>query len=154
MKIFIDADACPVKDEVYRVAERYELHVTLVSNTWMRIPPKDWLELMVVDKGPDEADDWIADEAAADDIVISADIPLASRCLKKGAHVLGPRGEPFTEDNIGAALATRNLLSGLRDSGEMIGGPPPFQRRDRSQFLQSLDQMIQGVRRRRDQVGL
>lgn len=152
MNIYIDADACPVKDEVYRVARRYDLSVTLVSNAWMRIPVEERLVLMVVEEGPDEADDWIADQVSEDDIVISADIPLASRCLKKGVHVLGPRGEPFTGDNIGMVLATRDLLTELRDSGEMIGGPPPFQQRDRSQFLQSLDQMIQRIRRQRGEV--
>jgi len=149
VKIYIDADACPVKDEVYRVAKRYEVNVTLVSNAWMRIPVDDRIVLMVVEAGPDEADDWIVDQVSEDDIVISADIPLADRCLKKGAHVLGPRGEPFTEDNIGVTLATRDLLTEMRDSGEMIGGPPPFRKQDRSQFLQSLDQIIQRIRRQR-----
>ena len=152
MRIYVDADACPVKDEVYRVARRYELNVILVSNTWMRIPVEDRLELKVVEDGPDEADDWIVDQVADDDIVISADIPLADRCLKKGAHVLGPRGEPFTEDNIATTLATRDLLTEMRDSGEMIGGPPPFRKQDRSQFLQGLDQIIQRVRRQRGEV--
>lgn len=152
MKIYVDADACPVKDEVYRVAGRYDLSVILVSNAWMRIPTQDRLELVVVEEGPDEADDWIADQVGEGDIVVSADIPLASRCLKEGAQVLGPRGEPFTENNIGMTLATRDLLTEMRDSGEMIGGPPPFQKRDRSQFLQSLDQIIQQIRRQRGEV--
>ena len=152
MNIYIDADACPVKEEVYRVARRYGLSVTLVSNSWMRIPVEERLALVVVEEGPDEADDWIVEQIGPDDIVISADIPLASRCLKKGAHVLGSRGEPFTEDNIGAALATRDLLTQIRDTGEITGGPPPFEKRDRSRFLQSLDEMIQRTRRRRGEV--
>ena len=145
--IFVDADACPVKDEVYRVAERYGLHVTLVSNAWLRTPAEDWLELVIVDGELDAADAWIIEQVEKDDIVITADIPMASECLKKGARVIGPRGRPFTEDSIGGALATRELMSQLRDMGEMTGGPPPFEKRDRSQFLQALDQMIQGVRR-------
>jgi uncharacterized protein YaiI (UPF0178 family) len=147
--VFVDADACPVKDEVYRVALRYGLNVTLVSNSWLRTPREDWLELVIVDPELDAADAWIIEQVVKDDIVITADIPLASECLKKGARVLGPRGRPFTEDSIGSALATRELLSQLRDMGEMSGGPPPFEKKDRSQFLQALDQMIQAVRRGR-----
>ena len=140
LDIFIDADACPVKEEVYRVAERYGLRVTLVSNAWMRIPQRDWIELVVVD------------HVATDDIVITGDIPLAARCLGKGTMVIGLTGRPFTEENIGEALATRDLLSQLRDLGTVAGGPPPFKRKDRSRFLQSLDQAIQAVRRRRGQT--
>lgn len=147
--VFVDADACPVKDEVYRVALRYGLNVTLVSNSWIRTPREDWLELVIVDPELDAADAWIIEQVVKDDIVITADIPLASECLKKGARVLGPRGRPFTEDSIGSALATRELLSQLRDMGEMSGGPPPFEKKNRSQFLQALDQMIQAVRRGR-----
>ena len=145
--IFVDADACPVKEEVYRVAQRYGIKVTLVSNAWLRAPKEEWLELVIVDGELDAADSWIIEHVAKNDIVVSADIPLASECLKKGARVLGPRGRPFTEDSIGAALATRELLSHLRDMGEMTGGPPPFEKRDRSQFLQALDRMIQAIRR-------
>lgn len=147
--IYVDADACPVKDEVYRVAQRYGIHVTLVSNKWLCTPREDWLELVIVDGELDAADAWVIEQVAEDDIVITADILMASECLKKGARVLGPRGRPFTEDSIGSALATRELLSQLRDMGEMTGGPPPFQKRDRSQFLQALDQMVQAVRRRK-----
>jgi len=148
LHIFIDGDACPVKDEVYRVAERYNLSVTLVANALMRVPQKAWVRLETVAGGFDAADDWIADHAGADDIIITADIPLAGRCLAQGACVLGPTGKPFTADNIGPALATRELLSGLRDLGQIGGGPPPFSKRDRSQFLQELDKMIQAIRRR------
>ena len=144
--IFVDADACPVKEEVYKVAQRYGIRVTLVSNAWLRVPSEEWLELVIVDGELDAADSWIIEQVANRDIVVTADIPLASECLKKGARVLGPRGRPFTEDSIGAALATRELMSHLRDMGEMTGGPPPFQKRDRSQFLQALDEMIQGIR--------
>ena len=145
--IFVDADACPVKEEVYRVAQRYGIKVTLVSNAWLRAPNEEWLELVIVDGELDAADSWIIEHVAKSDIVVSADIPLASECLKKGALVLGPRGRPFTEDSIGAALATRELMSHLREMGEMTVGPPPIQKRDRSQFLQALDRMIQAIRR-------
>ena len=148
MHIFVDADACPVKDEIYRVAQRYSLAVTLVANSWMRVPHNTFIHLEVVPGGFDAADDWIAEQAGQDDIVITADIPLANRCIAKGARVLGPSGKPFTEDNIGSALATRDLLSELRDLGEIGGGPPPFNQRDRSLFLQQLDQMINAVRRK------
>jgi uncharacterized protein len=148
MHIFVDADACPVKDEIYRVAQRYGLAVTLVANSWMRVPHKTFIHLEVVPGGFDAADDWIAVQAGQDDIVITADIPLASRCLAQGARVLGPSGKPFTEDNIGSALATRSLLSELRDLGEIGGGPPPFSQRDRSLFLQQLDQMVNAVLRK------
>ena len=149
LHILVDADACPVKQEIYRVARRHGLSVTLVAGSWMRIPDDDGVALEVVDQGPDAADDWLAEHAQADDIVITADIPLAARCLGKGARVLGPTGRPFTEDNIGAALATRDLLSGLRDLGETLGGPAPFGKRDRSRFLQRLDEAINAIRRSR-----
>jgi uncharacterized protein YaiI (UPF0178 family) len=141
-----------VKQEVYRVARRHKLRVTLVSNSRLRVPDEKGLELVVVEEGPDEADDWIVEQLSEDDIVVSADIPLASRCLKKSAHVLGPTGKPFTDANIGQALATRDLLSGLRDTGAIMGGPPPFRKQDRSRFLQSLEEMVQGIRRRRSRA--
>lgn len=147
LHIFIDADACPVKQEVYRVADRFHLHVTLVANSRMRVPNEPWIELQIVANGLDVADDWIAEHAQTDDIVVTADIPLAHRCLKKRAQVIGPTGKRFTEDNIGQSLATRNLLSELRDAGEMMGGPPPLKKRDRSRFLQQLDEVIQSIRR-------
>ena len=145
-RILVDADACPVKPEVYRVAARYGLEVTLVANSWMRIPPDDNLELIVVEGGFDAADDWIVEHVVEDDIVISADIPLASRCLKKRAFVLGPTGRLFTEDGIGDALATRDLLSELRAGGTITGGPPPLAPSDRSRFLQRLDELVLAIR--------
>ena len=149
LEIFIDADGCPVKPEVYRVAQRYGLHVTVVANAWMRIPYGAWLELVVVEGQFDAADDWIVEHVTERDIVISGDIPLAARRLDKGALVLGHRGHPFTEDSIGEALASRALLAHLRDLGTMAGGPAPFEPRDRSRFLQRLDATIQAARRGR-----
>ena len=147
LHVYVDADACPVKGEVYRVAERYNLQVTLVANSWMRTPSQPWIHLEVVDEGPDAADDWIVEELERLDIVITADVPLASACVQKGARVLGTSGKPFTDDNIGRALATRDLLTDLRNAGEITGGPPPLGPSDRSRFLQQLDQMIQAIRR-------
>ena len=147
--IYVDADACPVKDEVYRVAERYGLSVLLVSNAWLRAPHEDWVELVVVGEELDAADAWIVEHVTEHDIVVTADIPLAALCLEKGAGVLGPRGRPFTKDSIGGALATRELMSQLREMGEVSGGPAPFEKRDRSQFLQALDQMVHAIRKRR-----
>jgi uncharacterized protein YaiI (UPF0178 family) len=147
--IYVDADACPVKDEVYRVAQRYELRVVLVSNAWLRAPKEEWLELVIVGAELDAADDWIVEHVTQADIVVTADIPLAALCLEKGAGVLGPRGRPFTEDSIGDALATRDLMSQLREMGEASGGPPPFEKRDRSTFLQALDRMVHAIRKQR-----
>ena len=149
LDIFVDADACPVKQEVYRVANRYGLNVTLVSNSWMRAPPEDRISLIVVGDRLDAADDWIVEHVGENDIVISADIPLASRCLEKGAQVLGPSGRVFTDESIGEALATRELLSQLRELGTVTGGPAPFRKRDRSRFLQRLDETIQAVHKRK-----
>ena len=148
LHIFVDADACPVKQEVYRVASRFRLDVTLVANSWMRVPNERWIALEVVEDGFDAADDWIVEQVQPHDIVVTADIPLASRCLKKHACVIGPSGKPFTEDNIGQSVATRGLLSELRDAGEITGGPPPLKKRDRSRFLQQLDEMIQSIHRK------
>jgi len=147
LKIYIDADACPVKNEVYRVAERYELDVILVSNTWMNTPKSNTIHLQVVDGKFDAADDWIVDHVQTNDIVISADILLAARCLEKDARVLGSKGKEFTQNNIGDIMANREIMSHLRDLGTMTGGPAPFQKKDRSRFLQSLDQMIQKIKR-------
>jgi uncharacterized protein YaiI (UPF0178 family) len=144
-EIFVDADGCPVKEEVYRVAKRYGLKVTLVANSSLRIPEAEWVALAVVGDGFDAADDWIVDHASENDIVISGDIPLAARCLKKGARVLGPKGRRFTDASIGDALAIRELSSQLRDSGIITGGPAPFGPRDRSRFLQSLDALVHEV---------
>ena len=147
LHIYIDADACPVKQEVYRVAGRYRLEVTLVANSWMRIPKEKWITLEVVDSGFDAADDWIVEKVQPLDVVITADVPLASRCIKAGARVIGTTGKPFTDDNIGQAVATRNLLEELRGAGEITGGPPPLKKSDRSRFLQKLDEVIQSIRR-------
>ncbi len=146
--IYVDADACPMKQEVYRVAERYGFEVTLVTNSWMRVPEDGKITLQLVEGGFDMADDWIVEAVEPNDIVITADIPLASRCIKKGAGVLGATGNPFTDDNIGHVLATRNLLSELRESGVRTSGPPPIGKSDRSRFLQSLDTMIQAILRK------
>jgi uncharacterized protein YaiI (UPF0178 family) len=146
LHLYVDADACPVKDEVYKVARRYGLKVTLVANSYMKAPGGD-VELVVVDKGLDEADDWIAERVEKDDIVITGDIPLAARCLDQGARVLGHKGKPFTPENVGDSLATRQLLTQLRDQGIMMGGPPPFAKKDRSLFLQKLDEMVNAIKR-------
>jgi len=130
------------------VAKRYGLGVTLVAGSWMRIPEEDNRSLKVVGEGMDAADDWIVEHLETDDIVITADVPLAARCLEKAASVIGPTGKPFTKDNIGSALATRDLLSTLRDFGEVMGGPPPFDKRDRSRFLHQLDEAINAIRRK------
>jgi len=149
LKIFIDADGCPVKPEIYRVAKRYGLKVTLVSNSRMGAPQEDWLEMVVVDGQFNAADDWIVEHVSENDIVITGDIPLASRCLEKDARVLGPSGRIFTKESIGDALAGRELLSHLRDLGTLTGGPAPFGKRDRSRFLQRLDETIQALRSRK-----
>jgi uncharacterized protein YaiI (UPF0178 family) len=148
LDIYVDADGCPVKDEVYRVAARYDLKVFLVANAWMRVPDEEEdVELVVVGDELDAADDWIADHVQPDDVVVTADIPLASRCVKAGARVLSPRGRIFDEASVGSALAARDLSAYLREIGLQTGGPAPFDKRDRSQFLQRLDQVIQAIRR-------
>jgi len=145
--IFIDADACPVKEEVYRVAARYGLKVFVVANSFIRTPRDASIELVSVGQGFDAADDWIAERATPQDIVITSDIPLAGRCLKAGAVVVAPNGKPFTESSIGMALAMRELMSDLRSMGEAKGGPPPFSPRDRSAFLSALDEAVTRLRR-------
>ena len=147
--LYIDADACPVKDEVYKVAERYGLKTHVVSNSFMMIPRSAMIERVVVDAGPDVADDWIAEHVAPGDVAVTNDIPLADRVLKAGGHALAPNGKPFTVDSIGSAIAGRALMEQLRSTGEITGGPKPFDRADRSRFLQALDQIIQKERRRR-----
>ncbi|MBY0612342.1 MAG: YaiI/YqxD family protein [Beijerinckiaceae bacterium] len=142
INLYIDADACPVKNEIYRVAERHRVKVFVVANSYLAVPRDPMIERVVVSDGFDAADDWIAERAGRRDIVITADIPLASRCVKNGAAVIGPTGKPFTENSIGMALATRNLMEGLRAGGEITGGPKPFSARDRSTFLQALDGAI------------
>jgi uncharacterized protein len=156
ISIYIDADACPVKNEIYRVAERHllkgtALKVFVVSNSPIAVPRDEMIERVVVGAGMDEADNWIAERAARGDIVVTADVPLASRAVKAGAEVIAPNGKPFTADSIGMTLATRNLMDSLRSSGEITGGPKPFEPRDRSNFLSALDRAI--VRLKRDGFG-
>ncbi len=149
MEVYVDADGCPVKDEVYRVARRYGLRVIVVSNSHLRVPDDPGIERVVVSGGFNAADDWIAEHVQANDVAVSADIPLAARCLKKGGRVVGPTGHEFTEDSIGDALATRELLGQLRLMGTITGGPAPFSKQDRSRFLQGMDRVIQSVLRER-----
>lgn len=146
-EIYIDGDACPVKDEILRVAGRHDLVVHLVSNQWLRMPVGPKVNKVVVSDGFDAADDWIAERAGAGDIVITADIPLASRCLEGGANVLGPTGRAFTADNIGMALAMRDVHADLREMGEIKGNNPSFSKADRSRFLQELETEIQALKR-------
>ena len=144
----MDGDACPVKDEIFRVAKRYELKVHLVANSCLRIPRDPLFEMVVVRGGQlDVADDWIAERVRGTDIAITSDLPLAARCLAKGARVLDPRGKVFTDDAMGDALATRELMAQLRDMGVVSGGPAPFESKDRSRFLQSLDTLIQAAKK-------
>lgn len=148
LHIYVDADGCPVKDEVYRVVRRHGLRASVVTNTRIWVPVAEWLALVVVEGRFDAADDWIVEHAAADDIVVTADIPLASRCLASGVVVLDQRGGSFTEDNIGSALANREMMSQLREMGTLTRGPAPFEPRDRSRFLHRLDEAIREIRRR------
>lgn len=141
MEIYVDADACPVKEEVLRVAERHELIVHMVANSWMRLPQSPLINQVIVEEGADIADDWIVEHIAPGDIVITGDIPLASRALEKKAFALGNTGKPFTEANIGNALAMRDLKAQLRESGEIKGYNPSYQKSDRSRFLQALEEM-------------
>ncbi len=144
LHIFIDGDGCAVKEETYKVANRYQLQVTVVANKSMNTPAN--VNMVVVREGKlDAADDWIVENVQANDIVITADIPLADRSLKLGARVLGPKGEEFTEDNVGSALATRELMQTLRQFGDVRGGPAPMDKKDKSRFLGKLDQIIQSI---------
>ena len=147
-KIYIDADACPVKEEVYKVAERYKISVVLVANSNLRLPINSLLKLKVVTGSFDAADDWIVENSAAQDIVITTDILLAARLLKKSVRVLGHKGEEFTEDNIGTSVASRELMENLRHMGEMRGGPSAMDKKARSKFLAKLDEMLQSLKRR------
>ena len=146
--IYVDADACPVKAEIYRVAERYKLKVFVVSNSYLNVPRDPRHELVVVSDSFDAADNWIAERVGPDDIVVTADIPLADRSIKAGASVIGNTGLPFTPASIGMAMANRELLSNLRAMGEITGGPKPMAQRDRSRFLSTLDETIQKIRRK------
>jgi uncharacterized protein YaiI (UPF0178 family) len=148
-RIYVDADACPVKDEIYRVAARHALPVSMVAGNFIRVPQDPLIERIAAGSGMDAADDWIAERACHGDIVVTADIPLASRCVKAGAEVIAPNGKPFTEQSIGMTLAMRNLMTDLRSSGEVTGGPKSFAPRDRSTFLSALDQAIRRIERRR-----
>jgi uncharacterized protein len=145
--LYVDADACPVKDEVYRVASRLGLKVFVVANSWIRTPTSALIVMTVVDEGPDAADDWIAERAGPADVVITADIPLAQRVLASGAQALHPNGKVFTADNIGGALASRAIGEHLRSFGEITGGPKPFAPADRSRFLQALDAAVTKARK-------
>src|ERR1700709_2678497 len=148
-RIYVDADACPVKDEIYRVAERHGLPVSVVAGNFIRVPQDPLIERVAAGSGMDAADDWIAERVGKGDIVITSDIPLASRCVKAGAEVIAPNGKPFTEQSIGMTLAVRNLMTDLRSSGEGSGGPRSFAPRDRSAFLSALDQTIRRIQRQR-----
>jgi uncharacterized protein len=150
--LYIDADACPVKQEIYRVAERHALKGTalkvyVVTNSPIAVPREEMIERVVVGAGMDEADNWIAERAGAGSIVITADVPLASRAVKAGAEAIAPNGRAFTPDSIGMTLATRNLMDSLRSAGEITGGPKPFSPRDRSSFLSALDQALVRLKR-------
>lgn len=148
LRIFIDGDACPVKEEAYRVAARYQLTVHIVAGSWMRTPDDPKVVLTVVGPGIDAADDWIVGQVENGDIVVTTDIPLAARCLTAGAQVLDSTGHRYTAENIGPALVHRSLLADLRDLGEISGGPPPFEKKHRSRFLQRLDEAVHTIRRR------
>lgn len=148
-RIFVDADACPVKDEVLRVAERHDLEVIIVSNSGMRPSRNPMVRQVVVPQTPDAADDWIAEHIEPDDICITADIPLASRCIKIGGTALHSNGKPFTTESIGMALAMRALMQQLREAGDVKGTNPPFTKEDRSRFLRALEEAIQSKLRQR-----
>jgi uncharacterized protein YaiI (UPF0178 family) len=149
IEIFIDADACPVKDEVYRVAQRYGLKVHVVANAFIQIPAHPKIARVMVDAGPDAADDWIAEHVEGGDVAITSDIPLAERVLKAGGAALSPTGRGFTIDSIGSAIAQRAIMEQLRSTGAVTGGPRPFDRTDRSRFLQALDETLNREMRRR-----
>ena len=145
--ILVDADACPVKDEIYRVAARHGVRTIIVSNSFMQIPRDPLIERVIVPSGLDVADDWIAERSRRGAVVVTADVPLAARCVKAGADVIAPNGRAFTEQSIGMALATRNLMDDLRSAGAITSGPPPFAKKDRSAFLSALDLAIVRLKR-------
>jgi uncharacterized protein len=148
IRIFVDADACPVKNEIYRVAERYGLKVFVVANSFMNVPRSDMIERVIVTQGPDIADDWIVERVGDSDIVITADIPLAGRSLRKGATVLSSTGKPFDDNSMGLALATRDLMTDLRSAGAVTRGPAPLSRQDISRFLSALDLAVVRLKKR------
>ena len=147
IEIYVDADACPVKDEIYRVADRHNLKVYIVSNAFMRLPQSPLIERVLVEEGPDVADDWIAEHASPTDIAITADIPLAARCVRNGVTTISPAGKPFTDDNIGLTLATRNLMTDLRETSNTQTYNAAFSAKDRSTFLQALENAVQALKR-------
>lgn len=147
LEIYVDADACPVKDETVRVAQRHGLKVFMVSDGGVRPHPDPMVQIVVVTQGADAADDWIAEHVGPGDIVITSDIPLADRCIKAGSRAMRPNGEAFTEDAIGMTLATRDLMTGLRETGQITGGPRPYSKQDRSQFLNTLETQVQAAKR-------
>jgi uncharacterized protein YaiI (UPF0178 family) len=147
LEIYVDADGCPVKDEVYRVAGRYGLKVWVVANDWLRVPEDPLVTRVTVSEGQDRADDWIAERIGPGDVAITTDVPLAARCVQRGARALAPNGRLFSADSIGTDLASRNLMTALREAGEIRGGGRPFTRQDRSRFLGALDGAIQAIRR-------
>ncbi len=140
--LYVDADACPVKDEILRVASRLRLKTCFVSNSWMRLPEDELVERVIVPQGPNVADDWIAERAGRGTVVVTADVPLADRCVKAGARVIAPNGRSFDAASIGMALATRDLMEDLRSAGQVTGGPRPFAPKDRQAFLQALDREV------------
>ncbi|MBZ0271511.1 YaiI/YqxD family protein [bacterium] len=145
--IYIDADGCPVKDEIYRASAKYKLTVFVVSNKFMNTPLDERIRSVIVERGPDVADDWIAERAGPGDVVVTGDIPLADRCLKRGARVIDTRGREFTGDTIGGQMATRDLMDHLRMAGAITGGPPPLAKNDRSKFSSKLHETIQAALR-------
>ena len=147
VKIFVDADGCPVKNEVERIATRHRLETYLVCDGGIRPPLNPLIQLVVVNQGADAADDWIAEHIERADICVTGDIPLADRCLKEGAFAIRPNGDTYTNDSIGMALATREIMQGLRETGEMTGGPPPFSKSDRSKFLDRMEMIVQKARK-------
>ena len=147
VEIYVDADACPVKDETVRVAQRHGLKVFMVSDGGVRPHPDPMVQIVVVTQGADAADDWIAEHVGPGDVVITSDIPLADRCIKAGSRAMRPNGEVFTEDAIGMTLATRNLMTDLRETGQVTGGPRPYSKNDRSQFLNTLETEVQAAKR-------
>ncbi|MGT2436008.1 YaiI/YqxD family protein [Bradyrhizobium betae] len=148
-RIYVDADACPVKDEIYRVALRHGVPVSVVAGNFIRVPQDPLIERIAAGAGMDAADDWIVERVKPGDVVVTSDIPLASRCVKAGSDVIAPNGKPFTEESIGMTLAVRNLMTDLRSAGEVTGGPRSFAPRDRSTFLSALDQTLRRIQRRR-----